>query len=108
MSDVEQGQHPGRNWQSVRTVVEGLILAGVLWLANSTQQQATATVELRAQLQAMGDEIRSLRTQLADVPSMSRQIAQLQVRQDEHERRIGRIEDAEASGRPELKRWTKP
>lgn len=102
---TEPAQSP-RNWQSVRTILEGLILAGVLWLANSTQQQATATVELRTQLQGMSDEIRSLRAQLADVPAISRDMARLQVQLGEHERRIGRLEDGKQQAQT-MKGWTR-
>jgi hypothetical protein len=99
-------QSTPRSWQSVRTILEGLILAGVLWLANSTQQQATATVELRTQMQGMSDEIRSLRAQLADVPAISRDMARLQVQLGEHERRIGRLEDGKQQAQA-MKGWTR-
>lgn len=92
--------------QSVRTILEGLIVAGILWLANSTGDQAKATVALQAQLAGMSGEIRDLRSKLDSVTSMSRDIATLQVQLSEHERRIGRLEDIHAGqGSQQTKRW---
>lgn len=102
MSDEAPQQ---RNWQSVRTILEALILAGVLWLASSTNDQAKATIQLQTQLAGMSDEIRSLRAQLADVPNISRDLARLQVQLGEHERRISRLEDRAPNAT--VKEWTK-
>ena len=99
---MEQGQEPvnygrresdadvrmARNFQSVRTVLEGLILVGIIWLASSVQDQAKATVQMQTQ-------IANLSLELVSVPELSRQVAQMQVRQTEHDRRIQALE-----GRP--------
>lgn len=84
-----------RNWQSVRTVLESLILIGVVWLASSSMDQAKATVELRTQLAGVNNTLMDLRAQLADIPTMSRSMAKIEVQLDEHERRISRIEAKE-------------
>lgn len=62
MADSENGV---RNWQSVRTVLEALILAAVLW---SAKVQTT----LQAQVAVLQDNVLQLRTQLSDVPSLNR------------------------------------
>ena len=74
-----------RNFQSVRTVLEGLILVGIIWLASSVQDQAKATVQMQTQ-------IANLSLELVSVPELSRQVAQMQVRQTEHDRRIQALE----------------
>ena len=81
-----------RNLQSVRTVLEGLILAGVCWLGSSTSDQARATIKLETQMASMTEELRTLRGQLADIPSISRTTAKLEVRLEEHDRRITQLE----------------
>jgi len=81
-----------RNWQSVRTVLEGLILLGVVWLGSSAQEQSKAMVQAQTQVLALRDDIRELHKQLEDVPVLTREIAKLEVRADEHERRIHEIE----------------
>lgn len=74
-----------RNLQSIRFVMEGLILAGIIWLASSVQDQAKATVQIQTQ-------IANLSAQLVGVPDLSRQVAQIEVRQAEHDRRIEALE----------------
>lgn len=81
-----------RSLQSLRTILEGLILAGVCWLASSTNEQGKATIKMQAEMTGMTEEMRALRAQLADVPAISRSLAKLEVRLDEHERRISQLE----------------
>lgn len=81
-----------RNWQSVRTVLEGLILLGVCYLASSIQDQMKATIRLEAQMAAMTGQFVTLQTQLADLPSLSRNQARTDVKLEEHERRISTLE----------------
>lgn len=79
--------HNQRNWQSIRTVIELLILAGVLWLANSANEQGK-------QLAGVTVQIATLSGQMANVPALTLNVAQDKVRLDEHERRINEIEQA--------------
>jgi hypothetical protein len=81
-----------RNWQSIRTILEGLILIGVCWLTSSVNDQAKATIQVQAQMTAMNDELRTLRGQLADIPTLSRSLARIEVKLEEHERRISEVE----------------
>lgn len=78
MSDLEVQQ---RNWQSVRTVLEALILAALLWSAKSQ-------VTLQTQIAVLQDNVLSLRAQLADVPGLAVRVTRLEVRQDQVERDI--------------------
>jgi hypothetical protein len=85
---IDQDQNQGlRNWQSVRTVIELLILAGILWLANSANEQGK-------QLAGVTVQIATLSGQMANVPALTLSVAQEKVRIDEHERRINEIEQA--------------
>lgn len=83
---------------SVRVIIEGLAVAGIIWLASSVQQQNTSIARLQVQ-------ITQVQASLADVPTITRQLAQAQIQIAEHDRRIGRIEDREPN--PEVKRWTR-
>jgi len=74
-----------RNWQSVRTVIELLILAGVIWLASSANEQGK-------QLARMAEQISNLSSGVASVPVLTQRVAEDKVRLDEHERRINEIE----------------
>lgn len=89
---IERNESTVRSFQSIRTILEGLIFAGVLWLASGVQEQMKATVRLEAQLQAMSNEVIGLRAQLADIPAISRSLATIEVELREHERRISEIE----------------
>jgi hypothetical protein len=83
MSD-SQGQTLG---QSVRTIIELLILAGVIWLASSSNEQGK-------QLARMAEQISNLSSGVASVPLLTQRLAEDKVRLDEHERRINEIEQA--------------
>ena len=83
---------------SVRVIIEGLAVAGIIWLASSVQQQNTAIARLQVQ-------ITQVQASLADVPAITRQLAQAQIQIAEHERRIGRVEDHETN--PTVKGWTR-
>lgn len=54
---------------------------------------ATAIVGLRTQVAVMSDQIATLTTQLADIPSLARTQAQILAEQADHERRIERLEN---------------
>lgn len=83
---MEQGrEREARNFQSVRVILEGLILVGIVWLGSSVQESKMATVQMQTQ-------IANLSAQLAGVPDLSRQVAQMQVTQSEHDRRIQALE----------------
>jgi hypothetical protein len=81
---------------SVRVIIEGLAVAGIIWLASSVQAQNTAIARLQVQ-------ITQVQASLADVPAITRQLAQAQIQIAEHERRLGRIEDHEPN--PAVKGW---
>jgi hypothetical protein len=70
---------------SARVVVEGLAVAGIMWLASTVTQQNVAIARLQTQVVA-------LTSSLSDVPSNTRSIAQLQQEQQEHERRLTMLE----------------
>ena len=84
----QQGQSQPQNFgQSIRTIIELLILAGVIWLASSANEQGK-------QLARMAEQISNLSSGVASVPVLTQRIAEDKVRLDEHERRINEIEQA--------------
>lgn len=85
-------QTPQRGWQSVRTILEALILAGILWLVRSTSAQSEAIVRLQTQLEGMQHDNGALAQQLAAMPAMAREVDKLGLRADDHERRLSELE----------------
>lgn len=83
-------QHDGRrNWNSVRTVLEGLILAGILWSINNQADQTKAIVRLQTQIETMqstGSAVASA------IPQLSREVDKLDLLTSDHERRINDLE----------------
>lgn len=88
---------------SVRVVIEGLLLAGIVWLASSVQIQGKSIVRLETQMEGMRLEMQQLSGQLANVPELARQQARIQERIGEHERRIERLESLHAHELPAMK-----
>lgn len=83
----EQIDHNDRFGRSIRTILELLILAGIMWLANSANEQGK-------QLAGVTVQIATLSGQMTNVPGLTLSVAQDKVRLDEHERRINEIEQA--------------
>ena len=71
--------------QSVRTIIELLILAGVIWLGSSANEQGK-------QLARMTEKLENVSAGVASVPVLTQRVAEDKVRLDEHERRINEIE----------------
>lgn len=72
--------------ESVRTIIQGLILAGVLWVGGSIKSQSESIVELRTQ-------VKTLQATLINVPDLTIRVTRLESdvkdlarRQDEDER----------------------
>lgn len=80
-----------RNWQSVRTVIEALSLAGILWLASSVQSQNNSIVKLQIQIEMV-------QASLSGVPGLDSRVTKLETNQVELIRRVGRVEDAKSKG----------
>lgn len=96
----ERRDVPGqRNWQSVRTVLEGLILAGILacvgalWgLRESIGKQSESIIKLQTQIEVMQRDGAALTNQLAVIPAISRQVDRIQLQVEGHERRVSDLE----------------
>jgi hypothetical protein len=94
MSNAEQSAPASgqRNWQSVRTVLEALILTAIIVLYQSMSEQAKFATRMDVQMSAVRDDMSNLRVQLNDVPQIARGMAKIEVRLDEHERRLNELE----------------
>lgn len=79
-------EHRSNMLTSARVIIEGLAVAGLIWLASSVTQQNVSIARLQTQ-------VAQLNATLADVPRMSREIAAVQVTEAEHGRRLDRIEE---------------
>jgi len=78
-----------RNWQSVRVVLEGLILAGILWSISNQTDQTKAIVKLQTQM----DSIQTNGLQLSQtIPPLSREVDKLDLRVADHDRRLTELE----------------
>lgn len=66
-------------------VMESLIVASLIGLGALIFSMREAVIQMQAAVAYQADELKSLRTQLADVPQLSRQVAELKVRVDRHD-----------------------
>lgn len=66
-------------------IIEALILASIVGMAATTIYQGKAIIEMQASINYMREDLSGLRTQLADVPQLSRQAAELKIRVDRHD-----------------------
>lgn len=97
MSDQQQA---AKYSQIAGRILEVLILSAILnvWnvqgkLQDQQGDQKTTTVELKAQVIGMREAMTSLQGQLSGVPALSQSMARIEVKLDEHERRLSRIEN---------------
>lgn len=79
----------GRNWHSVRVVMEGLILAGILWSISNQSEQTKAIVRLQTQIEGMQAANASI---VAVIPQINSDVATLKVRVDDTARRVTDLE----------------
>ncbi|NII73245.1 hypothetical protein FHW84_001814 [Dyella sp. SG562] len=83
----------GKNWQSVRTILEGLILAALLWSLNNQSDQMKATVRLQTQVEALQQSNATMSNALTNaLPQVNSDISTLKVRMDDNTRRISDLE----------------
>lgn len=75
-----------RNWQSVRTVLEALILAAMLWSARTQ-------VTMLAQIAVLQTQVVALTTQLSDVPGVSARVSRLEVQAERNRQDIAEIRE---------------
>jgi hypothetical protein len=78
-----------RNWQSVRVILEGLILAGILWSINNQTDQTRAIVRLQTQIEGMQAANAGV---IAAIPQLNSDVATLKVRVDDTARRVTDLE----------------
>jgi hypothetical protein len=71
-----------RNWATVRTGIQALTLAALIW-SGRTQ------LDLVTQVAVLQENVLQLRAQLADVPGMANRITRNEVRIENIERRLG-------------------
>ncbi|TPG08330.1 hypothetical protein EAH88_11915 [Rhodanobacter glycinis] len=92
--DKDRGVH-------VRTVLQGLILAGVLWVGTSLSSQNTAITKLQVQIE-------QLQMSIAGMPDLSSRVTKLETNQAELIRRQGG-DDArwDQLSNTKMKGWTR-
>lgn len=78
-----------RNWNSVRVVLEGLILTGILWSISTQSEQTKAIVRLQTQIEGIQQ---SSVTVANAIPALSREVDKLDLQASDHERRINDLE----------------
>ena len=91
----------------VRTVIQGLILAGIVGLVGMVIQQgrdqAQAYQETSVQITRLQTQVANLQTTLAGVDDLKQRMARSETNQAELIRRINRLED----GSDKAQRWTR-
>lgn len=80
-----------KNGQSIRTVLQGLILAGIVGLVTMVihqgRESAQADTDRRVQIATLQAQVASLQTMLAGLPDLSQRMTRLEVNQTELMRR---------------------
>lgn len=85
----------------VRTILQGLILAGILWLASSINQQNTAITRLQVQIEGV-------QSSLAGIPDLSTRVTKMEAAQADLMRRQAADETRwEQLNERKLKGWTR-
>lgn len=69
-----------RNWQSVRTVLEGMILLALVWSAKTLTDTQT-------QLAVLQVDIANLRTQLVPLATMDQRLTRLEALNERNDRK---------------------
>lgn len=91
----------------VRTIIQGLILAGIVGLVGMVIQQGRESAEAdrdrSVQIATLQAQVATLQNMLVGLPDMSQRITRLETNQAELIRRVGRIED----GSDKAKGWTR-
>jgi hypothetical protein len=106
MTDYERHMSPSADNDkdkgvTLRTVLQGLILAGVLWVGSSLSSQNTAIAKLQVQIE-------QLQLSISGMPDLSSRVTKLETNQAELIRRQGG-DDArwEQLSNPKMKGWTR-
>lgn len=93
-----------KDWgSSVRMILQGLILAGVLWVGSSINSQNVSIAKLQVQVDAV-------QTMLAGIPDLNNRVSKLESNQADLLRRQNNVEawrDRLQEGDPKLKGWTR-
>jgi uncharacterized membrane protein len=84
-------------------MVSQLVSAQYQAQMKANSDTASAINGLKTQVAVMNDQISTLTTQLANVPALTSQLAQVRAEVDDHERRIERIENERGT---RVKGWT--
>lgn len=113
--NIKQDSYGARRFKLgiVEFGIVSVAIATGLWLLSQqyqgmikTQQEQTKSITaLTTQIAVMSDQITTLTAQLANVPALTVQLAQMKAEVDEHERRIERLENQRGV---QVKAWTHP
>lgn len=85
MTGTDTANETKNNNLSLRTIIEGLILMGIGWMAFSITNLTIAITKVQTQMT-------NVQTTLAAVPNLQREATTLGVVQVEHERRLAALE----------------
>ena len=80
-----------RNWQSVRTILDALILAGIIWIVSSQldsrKQAAQDRQDSRVQAATIIAQVANIQFNIADVPALRDKVMHIEAVQTELLRR---------------------
>ena len=98
--DRHEAERVARNWQSVRTVLDALILAGIIGilgaLFSSHDQIAKNATDTQVQFATIITQIANMQVSVAGVPELRDRVVQVKTIQDEI---LRRLDADEARGR---------
>jgi hypothetical protein len=79
--------------QSIRTILEIVIASMLVWVIGSVSELGRTNAALGEKVTAVRDDMTQLQNQLSAIPTLSQSLARIEVKLDEHERRISRMEN---------------
>ena len=102
MSESEQQSHDSKR-NSVRVVIEGLILAGIIWMATNIQAQLTSITKLQVQVEQLSATMATFPDLSTRMTRVEMQITDLQRRQDVEDQ----FRERQQANQSNLRGWTK-
>ena len=92
MMEILGAGPPGNLPSSIRSILQGLILIGVIYIASSVQSLNVSTAKLQTQTENYQTEIAALQVQYEAIAVLQTDVKGLDIQVSEHDRRIGNLE----------------
>jgi K+/H+ antiporter YhaU regulatory subunit KhtT len=107
MSAPDQPAAPTEKRQSIRIVLEGAILASIVWIGSSMQQQIVSIAKLQEQMSQVSATLANVPSLTERVTKTEMQIVELQRRQELDDKHREQTAAQQQNVQSNLKGWTR-